>query len=795
MRNSTDRGGAGAEASPKAFPGLGGAVRLVVGTMALGWIGSALLAQARSPAGGPLALLAGVALALGLLACAGLLLRYRSQAFERLARVETATVVLAAFAGVAVAASLVLQDPALVARGLRGEAAYEAFREAEAAFVASIVYGRRPAVPPSENETRFLENFAKVFGAEAAAERAKGFRAGRGMKTRQAEIQQLAKDHDSAFRALYRFCQVTGLADAYHQPWFGLLMVLLVASLASGAARQVGRKRNLGFMVTHLGFVLLVLGFVTSFLTARRGMLALRVGETRDTAVAFADDSALKLPFQVTLEDFRTRYRQRLLASFEGAEIQTMGLEEPAQEYLGERLGVPRSLFEGRYQVTVLEAMPQAKVEARVVDRADAPARAAARIRLGAPGPEAPGGWLFSDPPQQSMLQDPVNRTLLSLHWEDSRVTEAPRVGTWGTLRCEAEGQPPLEVPVRLGARFRYAGRELEIRRVVRDFASRTQPLAEQPIQNPALEMAVRGADEAETAARSRWCFAWIDFDQLHTPPHPDIRMSYRFMDGETPPERTLRLNAGAAGVELVRFAADGTPTITTVSPGSELGAGVEGARYALERFLTHAVVEPAVEAASHDPAALPPPPGRAPPAPRQPAGSGSAREPAAAHEPGHDHDHDHDHQHQHQHGEGTARPALKVRVEGPQGLQERWLIADDPEFGLWSDGTLSLMYLSDPEKVSEWRSILSVWDGSRGLRQAVRVNQPMSFAGWSMYQTDADAEDPSYSGIQVVHDPGWPLVAAGLLFSMVGILWIFWIEPLVRSRRTGTREEDGHEL
>lgn len=737
------------ESRSASAPGLAGSVRLVLGAMLLAWVGDALLGVVRQAPMSVSGVMAGGLLCLGASACCVWMIPRRQELFQQLARVETATIVLATFASVAVAASLVLQDPALASRGLQGEAAYEAFREAEAAFVISLVKSKRGAKEASEEVQAFQERFSQVFGAAAAAERAKGM----GMRAKgaaeRAHIDELAKEYDGAFRALHAFCQATGLSDAYHQPWFAMLMLLLVGSLVSGTVGQVRRKRQFGFMLTHIGFVLMVLGFAVSFLTAQRGMLALRVGTTLDSAQTMGTGEPLALPFQVTLDDFQTHYRKRLLASFEGPEIASLGLETPAQDFLGEAPGSERSLLGGRYQVRVLEAVSNARVESRVVQRATAPSRAAVRIRRG--GDDGAGGWLFSDPPQRSFLRDPTSRSLVSLHWEDARVTEPPRVGTWGTLRCEAEGQEPLEVAVIPGQRFRFHGRHFEIRRVVRDFATRETPLAEQSIRNPAIELAVRG--EGEEEARSRWSFAWLDFDQLHPPAHADIRLGYRYVDGETPPERVMRLSAGSDGLQLVRFTSDGGFQLTPIEAGAELRTAKDEAGYSLERFLTHAVIEPSVEPSV------------------APEGQGDHQ--------GHDHaGHDHEH---HNH----PRPALRVHVQSPGGQVDRWLVADDPELGIWTDGTLTLMYVSDTNSVSEWRSVLSVWDGSRGRRQVVRVNQPMDFAGWSMYQTDANPEDPSYSGIQVVRDPGWPPVGLGLLLSSLGIVWIFWVEPFMKGSRS----------
>ena len=60
----------------------------------------------------------------------------------------------------------------------------------------------------------------------------------------------------------------------------------------------------------------------------------------------------------------------------------------------------------------------------------------------------------------------------------------------------------------------------------------------------------------------------------------------------------------------------------------------------------------------------------------------------------------------------------------------------------------------------------------------------PLCHGGYCFFQSDADALRPTYSGLQVVRDPAWPLVAAGLWLLLLGISWCFYIQPLFDRRR-----------
>ena len=65
------------------------------------------------------------------------------------------------------------------------------------------------------------------------------------------------------------------------------------------------------------------------------------------------------------------------------------------------------------------------------------------------------------------------------------------------------------------------------------------------------------------------------------------------------------------------------------------------------------------------------------------------------------------------------------------------------------------------------------------GRKLQVAVNDPAEVSGWTLYQSTFDPKDPSYSGLEAVHDPGIPWVFAGFaLVSLYGINgWLGWFQ------------------
>ena len=91
-----------------------------------------------------------------------------------------------------------------------------------------------------------------------------------------------------------------------------------------------------------------------------------------------------------------------------------------------------------------------------------------------------------------------------------------------------------------------------------------------------------------------------------------------------------------------------------------------------------------------------------------------------------------------------------------------------------------------------EWQSKLSMLErGEDGSWQttssgAIRVNDYFYHKGWRFFQSNANPEDPTYSGIGVVYDPALEFVLIGLYMVMFGILVVYVINPLATRKHRG---------
>ena len=70
-----------------------------------------------------------------------------------------------------------------------------------------------------------------------------------------------------------------------------------------------------------------------------------------------------------------------------------------------------------------------------------------------------------------------------------------------------------------------------------------------------------------------------------------------------------------------------------------------------------------------------------------------------------------------------------------------------------------------------------------------ISVNDPLSFAGWTLYQVNYDPKNPDYSGLEAVYDPGVTWVFTGFAVISFGVFFVFYVKKyLIRDPRKQDR-------
>ena len=144
---------------------------------------------------------------------------------------------------------------------------------------------------------------------------------------------------------------------------------------------------------------------------------------------------------------------------------------------------------------------------------------------------------------------------------------------------------------------------------------------------------------------------------------------------------------------------------------------------------------------------------------------------------------------------DGPPNPAVDVTIRrgGGQNEQRLLLAAEQEPIALAAGRTL--VFREKPEMIKNYHSTLSiVKDGQDVLTQEISVNNPLFYEGYGFYQANFDPNNPRYSGIEVVRDPGLMLVEIGMWGLFIGVLqvvvarrWKPWWE---RRRPVATQAE-----
>ncbi len=129
--------------------------------------------------------------------------------------------------------------------------------------------------------------------------------------------------------------------------------------------------------------------------------------------------------------------------------------------------------------------------------------------------------------------------------------------------------------------------------------------------------------------------------------------------------------------------------------------------------------------------------------------------------------------------------PALLVRIKGPALSEERWIFANHPDIEMGDDLNIRFRFDLQPQ-IKEYRSRVRVDDPGRRISfsRDIKVNAPLEYRGYSVYQSRYDSEQLSWTGLDVVYDPGVKIVFLGFILMNSGIIGILY--PKLRPRGPG---------
>ena len=135
----------------------------------------------------------------------------------------------------------------------------------------------------------------------------------------------------------------------------------------------------------------------------------------------------------------------------------------------------------------------------------------------------------------------------------------------------------------------------------------------------------------------------------------------------------------------------------------------------------------------------------------------------------------------------GTAsqewrNPAVSIEVQ-QQGLPREALMLATRRSPVFLSSTRALVFERREKEVKSYVSHVTARQGTSELKRAISVNDPLTFNGWTLYQVNFNPEDPTYSGLEAVYDPGVFWVFSGFGLISLGVFYMFYVEPLLKRR------------
>jgi hypothetical protein len=125
---------------------------------------------------------------------------------------------------------------------------------------------------------------------------------------------------------------------------------------------------------------------------------------------------------------------------------------------------------------------------------------------------------------------------------------------------------------------------------------------------------------------------------------------------------------------------------------------------------------------------------------------------------------------------------AVFMTVQADGLPREGLIVAARPQ-PIFVSPTSALIYERREKEVKAYVSHVSLQDGANRIERKISVNDPMVHGGWTLYQVNYNPEDPTYSGLEAVYDPGVNWVFLGFFLICLGVFWMFYLDPRLKGR------------
>jgi hypothetical protein len=126
--------------------------------------------------------------------------------------------------------------------------------------------------------------------------------------------------------------------------------------------------------------------------------------------------------------------------------------------------------------------------------------------------------------------------------------------------------------------------------------------------------------------------------------------------------------------------------------------------------------------------------------------------------------------------------PAVVIQTSVDGRAQQQLAFAASPQPAFLARDR-ALIFERREKEVKAYVSHVTATRGESRSSRKITVNDPMTYGGWTLYQVNYRPEDPTYSGLEAVYDPGvfWVFLGFGLI--CLGVFYMFYLEPRFKAR------------
>ncbi|GJQ48873.1 MAG: hypothetical protein HKUEN01_12590 [Candidatus Kuenenia stuttgartiensis] len=530
--------------------------------------------------------------------------------------------------------------------------------------------------------------------------------------------------------------RITQLNNVFYSHWFSLLLVMLCANLICCTIR---RWRNTflqtGFVLTHLSLILILLGGVIKFQMGVKGGVNVYIGKSVDYFLTQKIDSMGRtdyikkpLPFTIALDNFILEKNEPKF------QLTTYVKDKDKQKILEVKVGKRQRIPGSEYNVVINDYVPDAELRQEPVNESDRPDNPAVFIKLLGSERALAEGWLLA---HANNYHDEKKQDLrLEYIWLPSKQEFDNAVTTVQNVDAKITASVPdlgilQDYSLELNKTFKLGASEYSLRilEYVLNYGDK-RPVSEQPANNPAVHVEIEGPDGLE----KRWIFeSFPDWDKMHPLKYENIKISCSGIAKAHMTRNVIRVCQAPDGNQKLVYIKD--KQILETMPW-ELNKQYSFANNDLQLIITRYfpsfnIKQDVVKKSDQ-----------------------------------------------------VGTPAIHVRINGPRGKKEEWLFANSKYATWYKDNNFAVLYESTGESIKHYVSDLRIVKNNQTIiEKSIKVNDPLKYDGYAIYQSSYDPEKLSYSGLQIVKDPGIPVAYAGFAALCVGVVFIFYVKPFLRKK------------